>query len=494
MPMRVTDPLRAAARGTPEAAIAFAQAHGAKRLTDVKRYIRGVYRLAPKVGLDPAIIVSQSSHETANWTSFWWNERLNPAGIGITGHPPEDEVSRVWERGDHAARAHVAHLLLYCTGRIEGGGLKPADDPRHDAYLSAHGARGIASTLADLAGTWAVDTGYAAKVARHGDEIFADLSPTGGTAGTGGAAAITFGRVPAPFERRIMDKPKGWRRGTRTIRGVCLHSMIGFLQGTESYFMNPNEPHGWNALTDFGIGGSKDGARDGAVWMWNDPFGNRIPFANGWDEAGPDIEGDGIAFVDRYGQGAINSDLASVERSDGGDTNTPVSAAQFEAICQTVAWVIDQARIPWSTWPKNNDGVHALYWHSEFAVKQCPFPPVKERTKAIIERVGEILKQHQEGGYAKPKRPPTFDGTDKTVDGRLYHAAERTVTISVDELNFRQQPDPASSMTRSPMRTGKTFRVLYWVEGADVGGVNAWWVTRRGHFVWCGGTAERPGA
>src|SRR5215211_7623647 len=85
MPMRVTDPLRAAKRGSPEAAIAFAGARGARRLGEVKRYVRAVYRLAPKVGLDPAIVVSQASHETASWTSFWWNERLNPAGIGITG-------------------------------------------------------------------------------------------------------------------------------------------------------------------------------------------------------------------------------------------------------------------------------------------------------------------------------------------------------------------------------------------------------------------------
>lgn len=305
--------------------------------------------------------------------------------------------------------------------------------------------------------------------------------------------AIKFGRVPAPFERRIIDKPTGWRGGTRTIRGVCLHSMVGFLEGTEGFFSNPNDT-GWFVLTDFGVGGSADGERDGEVRMWNDPFGERIPASNNWGSlAEKSISGDGIAFVQRYGEDAINGDLASIERSDGGDTDTPVSAKQFEGICQTAAWVVDQARIPWHVWPENNDGVKAIYWHTEFVTKDCPFPPVKTRTTAIINRVGEILKQHQEGSF-KPTPPPAFDGTDKTVDGRVYHASKRTVTIDIDELNFRQRPDPSSPMTRSPMKQGRTFRVLYWVKGADVGGVDRWWVATRGHFVWSGGTAEKPGA
>src|SRR5439155_705844 len=72
----------------------------------VAEYVDEVYRLAPLVGMDPAIVVAQSAHETGAWTSPWWTERHNPAGIGITGDPVENDQSHTWANGTDAARSH----------------------------------------------------------------------------------------------------------------------------------------------------------------------------------------------------------------------------------------------------------------------------------------------------------------------------------------------------------------------------------------------------
>src|SRR5687768_14661361 len=76
-----TDATMAPPRGTPEKALKWAQAKGATPITATRDYIYEVYRLAPLVGIDPAIVIAQSALETADWTSFYWKEHLNPAGI-----------------------------------------------------------------------------------------------------------------------------------------------------------------------------------------------------------------------------------------------------------------------------------------------------------------------------------------------------------------------------------------------------------------------------
>jgi hypothetical protein len=147
-------------------------------------------------------------------------------------------------------------------------------------------------------------------------------------------------------------------------------------------------------LTDYGIGGSTDGALDGAIWRWNDPTGRRSGWANGGSDG---LEGDGPAFVQKLGVNAINRDLVSIERSDGGDINTSMSPKQFEAICQLTAYWFDQAQVPHDAFPVNPKvGVVTHMLHKEFATKDCPFPPVYNRITEIQDRVRAILKQYQE--------------------------------------------------------------------------------------------------
>ena len=166
------DLLLAPPRGTAEDAVATAEARDAGRLDEVRAYVAEVYRLAPLVGLDPAIVVAQSAHETAFWRSPAWRDHLNPAGIGITG---PDAPSPTWANGTDAARAQIVHLYLYAVGEIPPNHLLAPFiplDPRYDAAVAA-GRAAVASTLVELAGTWATDPDYAEGVARAGNALFA---------------------------------------------------------------------------------------------------------------------------------------------------------------------------------------------------------------------------------------------------------------------------------------------------------------------------------
>lgn len=131
--------------------------------------------------------------------------------------------------------------------------------------------------------------------------------------------------------------------------------MVGSLWGTDGWFRRGAASTG---LTDYGIGGSTDGEEwDGVIFRWNDPRGKRATIymkegrylkrkspgaeamtvsanRSGWANGGSDgLEGDGPLFVRTLGVSAINRDLVSIERSDGGDTSTPISVKQFESIC-----------------------------------------------------------------------------------------------------------------------------------------------------------------
>lgn len=168
-----TDPTMAPPRGTPEKALRWAQEKGANPITATRDYIYEVYRLAPLVGIDPAIVIAQSALETADWTSFYWQEHLNPAGIGITqtGAP-----SYTWPSGTAAARFHLARLYIYFAGPIAPANpLYPyrADGPNYD-HLFTLGYDGQARVLDDLTGRWAVDPLYGEKVASRGTNLFAD--------------------------------------------------------------------------------------------------------------------------------------------------------------------------------------------------------------------------------------------------------------------------------------------------------------------------------
>jgi len=187
--MTVSDTILGPGRGTAAGAIAAANGQGALRFGEVTAYLNEVFRLARLLAIDPSIAVSQSAHETDYWRSGWWTQRLNPAGIGITGDPAQNAQSHTWTNGTDAAQSHLAHLLVYVLGPSKAsaawakapGAAQPlwAVDPRYDAYVEAYGDRAIARTIHDLAGTWAVDPAYDAGIVAKSQQLFAHLPDQG---------------------------------------------------------------------------------------------------------------------------------------------------------------------------------------------------------------------------------------------------------------------------------------------------------------------------
>src|SRR5215207_4966162 len=166
-----SDALLAPARGTVEQISNHAQKFGSLRMADVEAYVTEVYNLAPLVGLDPSVVVSQSNLETDTWRTAYWSTNLNPAGIGITS---DGAASFTWKNGTVAARGHIVHLYVYAVGVIPRGHvLEPYIplDPRYDAAIQA-GFAGIADTVDDLTGRWAVDPNYGEKLAGRGNDMF----------------------------------------------------------------------------------------------------------------------------------------------------------------------------------------------------------------------------------------------------------------------------------------------------------------------------------
>ena len=167
-----TNALVGPVRGSADEAIGYARRAGVVRMKEVERYIREVYRLAPQVGLDPALLVSQSALETGNWHSRWWRGRLNPAGLGITGHKGQNNASAKFSSGTMAARAHIAHMHaeVYGSARPLPGVLQGVDVTYQNVFDA--GWAGTIRTLADLSGTWATDPAYHTKIVRKANQIF----------------------------------------------------------------------------------------------------------------------------------------------------------------------------------------------------------------------------------------------------------------------------------------------------------------------------------
>jgi hypothetical protein len=149
-----------------------AQSHGQYSEDDVRRIVRLYYTTARTVGLDPLLVVAQMSEETGHLTSFWSQRpRRNLAGIGVTG-----------KRGEGLSFPDLGTAVRAHTGRLLGYALRSGEGTPAQAQLIKEALafrplpddfRGIAPTLQGLAGTWAADPEYAAKVAAVANEIHA---------------------------------------------------------------------------------------------------------------------------------------------------------------------------------------------------------------------------------------------------------------------------------------------------------------------------------
>lgn len=226
------------------------------------------------------------------------------------------------------------------------------------------------------------------------------------------STSITFGKVPRPnIVDRIIpgDKPgpNTWvpvgfnsafdYLGPRLFRGFCIHIMEGVLDGTDRYFRNEAR---MSALTDFGLGSDQYEGVHGTIYQWNTKASGRAPYANGSNGEGGE-EGDGLAFIARYGPNAINRDLRSIENSGFVDNRTGrgrgwVPDKQLIDCVNLMAYISDQEKVSWKDWPMK-DGLTLVYGHFEFSPKSCPGDYIRGRIGSMIDQVGERLKKYQTG-------------------------------------------------------------------------------------------------
>lgn len=303
---------------------------------------------------------------------------------------------------------------------------------------------------------------------------------------------LVFGRVVHPpfVDRLVPDaQNRAWDDlGPRNPVGVCQHSMLGTLWGTDGWFRRGAASR---SLTDYGVGGSTDGeALDGVIFRWNDPRGRSatVPIdgqpmrvsANraGWANGGTDgLEGDGPAFVRTLGIAAVNRDLVSIERSDGGVVGTPVSARQLDSICALTAYWFDQARVPWDRFPFNPAaGVVTHMLHREFAKKACPFSQVNSRIGEIQERVRQILKAAQTGDGAQPGQDGASAWPNGYDEAGLADRFGTLVRRNPDGTETRFRFDPKGPVSNAWVARGAS-------EGLpllDLPTAQTWWVLRDG--------------
>lgn len=180
--LQTWDKLMHAPRGDAAGVFRFARAVNSYRIDDTRAYINEIYRLAPLVGLDPAILIGQSALETGYWRGKFWISDLNPAGIGI--YNDDQPTSFHWATGTDAARGHIYHLYTYAAGVPKSG---------HILYQYRHltpgvdgavrlGYAGTKTTIQSLEGSWALMDLYALGLCNKANEILGYAEQTAPTA------------------------------------------------------------------------------------------------------------------------------------------------------------------------------------------------------------------------------------------------------------------------------------------------------------------------
>jgi hypothetical protein len=431
-------------------------------------------------GVDDANALSQMIWETDDMKAPRWNRDLNPAGIGITGDATiqpfritnADEAARVMVQAIYAMPSKQWHPAVPmpegAVSWMNGVWLPKVRHPRYPATVTQVQHQHIQYQIPGepfTRATWAADDAYMGHVTRFNAYVpgVPDQSSITPTPEKPPMADLIFGRVPhPPFVDLIVDNRFWQDLGPRRAVGVCQHSMVGTLRGSYTYILPGG---GGQALWDYSVGGATDGANDGVIWRHNDPKGRRAGWANGGSDG---LEGDGPLFVRTLGIDAINRDLVSIERSDGGNYQSqPMSPKQFESIAQLTAYWFDQARVPWNTYPVNpNVGCVTHMIHKEFATKDCPFPPVYNEISRLQDRVRAILKAAQtvapDAGNELPPEQPIEQDHDRYPNGWTAAALKDQWGVlprvnpggSVTSLHFAVTKNPIAAIANAWIARG----------------------------------------
>lgn len=216
------------------------------------------------------------------------------------------------------------------------------------------------------------------------------------------------GLLHGPLVYSDMLLPEAADQGTQSNNVFIVHTMVGSLAGTDSYFRQGNV----GLESSMGIGGKYDGTLDGAIYQWM--------YLN--DRADANYEANGYAF--------------SVETSDGSNSQNPNrwlerwSPLQAESLAQSAAaWCLVTGR-PARLVNRSHSTVHGIghhrigtvpypkpgddYWSPPSqGARACPGQTrIDQLTNEVIPRVQAILKSLSVG----TENPPNPVGDDMALD------------------------------------------------------------------------------
>lgn len=240
--------------------------------------------------------------------------------------------------------------------------------------------------------------------------------------------AITFGRVPHPAHRKEIANKSRPGQGYDLVSprknvGMTWHEWMGsYIPG---FFSCPNGERCANALVDYAI------LKDGTIIMLNDPRGTRSPWASGGGVGLPGgLEGDGPAFVAKFGVGAINARTVSVEivKLDG----EQYTQKQIDAAAALAAYWHDQDGQRWDEHPYTSKyGIVTSFLHYEFGTTNCGKGELDDISKVQAATKG-IMRKYQEGGSDVPVPPDVPPLPEPEIPGglTLAQAKERFGTVT----------------------------------------------------------------
>lgn len=374
--------------------------------------------------------------------SEWWRTGLNAGNLGITGDDEQNAAAQTWQTPEDAANGLVAHVVAYVYGKdwervwdVDELGQPQFWDWRFDLVLREFKGAKL-DTLEALNNRWAIDVDrkYDTKLAERANKLVAAMDPPVTVPSTPeeeippmvDTSKLVTGRVPHPPHRRsIVTKPNvqsGYGYDSVQPRknvGCCWHewmdqgsSSIPFVEG----FFGPGGYRYSNALVDYAI------MRDGTIIMLNDPRGTRSPWASGGGVESGGLEGDGPAFYNKFGLGAINSKLISTEIVKTDSEN--YTAAQIESAAKLAAYWHDQDGQFYFEHPYTTKyGIVTSFLHFEFGTTSCGLGELDDITK-VQARTRAIMEQYQTGATEPlPDNPPNVpDLPDLQLPGGISSA------------------------------------------------------------------------
>jgi hypothetical protein len=437
----LSDPLTGLARGQAKAWKDDAKRLGAKRLAEVYRLIDTHYLVAPRWALDPAILITQAFHETGNFTSRWWTERLNPAGIGVTGDPHENEQSHTWSTGADAALSQIAHMRLYTTGTNDTGFF----DPREDAYHAAFGTQAMAHIIDDLGGgIWAVDKLYDQKLVNRGNGLYPDI-----------ASATPQTEEKPPVALRIDTK--------LTTRD------LGVFQNKRLYITIHNNGNLSSDRFDEAVFVESGGGDGGVLYHFAVDAGGAVQIEK--------LDHKGVHAGNSFG----NATSIAVEMCEGSE---PWAVVKENTAQLVAAIILGDPRLDYGTYSKDNYSLDRIVEHRDWgrtvgqgggvANGNCPRRLIQTDggiEKFILPRARELVAAATKPEL-KGRTPLPFPVKEGTHNGFVYmENAKKRRKLTEDAAQYSSPvASPANLVSKTRLRRGRTYTFDYIASGEDTTG------------------------